>query len=105
MLLVVSWSGVCRTLLAFIAVYTLVVRFPVFTILRNVSAQHSLLFFYSNLVNPSRKSQCKFTFAMAGLEHARAEMPIFTTGLANSRNFGYPGCLYLRGVHIFMTPA
>ena len=89
-----------------IAVYTLVVCFPVFAILRNVSAQHSSLFFYSNLFDA--KSQCKFTriyrTAMASQERARAGMPIFMTGLPNSRNFRYPGCLYLRGVQIFMTP-
>ena len=86
-----------------IAVYTLVVRFPVIAILRNVSAQHSSLFFYSNLFDRPASRSASLPVPCRQ-ECARAGMPIVTTGLPNSRNFGYPGSLYLRGVQIFMTP-
>ena len=31
-------------------------------------------------------------------------VPVFTVGSPYSREYGDPGCPYLRGVYIFMTP-
>ena len=58
-----------------IAVYTLVVCFPVFAILRNVSAQHSSLFFY---MTPSRS----------------ASLPVYTVLQWPVKSVRVQGCLF-----------